>query len=138
MSERKELDPCNQLDAEVVVSLLMASPVQQIWQILMSTAGAEIVLGPGAQFGEKGRSWASDNGRTGVIRTLHPWEVVRFTWRENEQSSASMVRIDLIPQEDQTKVVLSHSNLPDEVSQAEIKGHWQQVLDNLASADLDN
>ena len=110
MSEQSELIAGDSLPATVVVSQVMAHPVKRVWHVLMAPAGAEALLGPGAFFGGKGQTWSSTDGRSGVVRTLHPLEEIRFTCRTEDGSRPSMVQIDLVPDGDQTELTVTHSN----------------------------
>ena len=56
----------------------MDAPVAQVWQTLISSSGAEALLGPGAAFGGKGEPWHSDEGPSGVLRSYHPQEQLRL------------------------------------------------------------
>ena len=129
MSEQSELNASNQSPAAVVVSRTLACPVKRVWKELMAPAGAEALLGPGAEFGEKGHTWTSTDGRTGVIRTLHPLEEIRFSCRQEGQSSPSVVRIDLTANGDTTTVVITHSNLGDDVETQQVTQRWEGALE---------
>jgi len=98
----------------------------------MAPAGAEALLGPGAEFGEKGHTWASADGRNGVVRTVHPLEEIRFTCRQDDQSSPSIVRIDLVPDGDETTLVVTHSNLAEGMD-AEVAKRWQDALERISA-----
>ena len=68
-------------DTSVTVSRTVSFPVKRVWQVLVTDEGAEALLGPGSHFGDKGHTWSAVDGRTGVIRTFHPLEEIRFSWR---------------------------------------------------------
>jgi len=132
MSEQSELITGDLSPATVVVSRVVACPVKRVWKELISVTGAEALLGPGARFGEKGQTWASTDGRSGVVRTLHPLEEIRFTCRRGDQSGAgsggpSMVQIDLLPSGDATTLTVTHSNLGD-VDPEQAQERWQHAL----------
>ena len=127
MSEQSELIAGDSSPAEVVVSQVMACDTKRVWQQLISKQGAQALLGPGAVFGEKGQTWASDDGHSGVVRTLHPLEEIRFSIRRDEQPSLSMVQIMLAPVGDSTEVTLTHSNV-DPADSASYQQRWQDAL----------
>ena len=131
MSEQSELIAPNQSPAAVVVSHTVACPVKRVWKELMSQAGAEALLGPGAQFGEKGHTWTSADGRTGVIRTLHPLEQLRFSFRVNAESNPSIVQIDLVPEGEQTTLTVTHSSLGEDIDPDWVAGRWQAALQRI-------
>jgi len=126
MSEQSELIAGDTSPAAVVVSRVMAHPVKRVCQVLMAADGAEALLGPGAAFGGKGQSWTSTDGRSGVVRTLHPLEELRFTCRKEDGSRPSMVQIDLAPDGDQTTLTLTHSNL--QGAEESLPQRWQDAL----------
>ena len=127
MSDQSELNIPNTEPASVVVSRTVACPVKRVWKELMTAQGAEALLGPGAEFGEKGHSWTSADGRTGVTRTLHPLEEIRFSIREGERP-ASMVQIDLVPQGEETTLTVTHSKLNEDTDRLWLTGRWEAAL----------
>ena len=124
MSEQSELITGDSSPAAVVVSQVMAHPVKRVWEVLMAPAGAEALLGPGASFGGKGQTWSSTNGRSGVVRTLHPLEEIRFTCR-HDGSRPSMVQVDLVPDGDRTTLLVTHSNYN---GVENVQQRWQHAL----------
>lgn len=131
MSEQSELNASHSSPATVVVSRTLACPVKRVWKELMTPAGAEALLGPGAEFGEKGHTWQSADGRTGVVRTLHPMEELRFSFRKDDQSNPSIVRIDLSPDGESTTLVVTHSNLDEDIDQEWVTQRWQAALERI-------
>lgn len=128
MSDQSELIADDSSPAAVVVSQVMACPVKRVWQHLISATGAEALLGPGAFFGAKGQTWSSADGLSGVVRTLHPMEELRFTIRREGQTSHSMVQFDLAAEGDGTKVSVTHSNLEPGADVDSLHGRWQDAL----------
>lgn len=131
MSEQSEPNAANSSAAPVVVSRTVACPVKRVWKELMTKDGAEALLGPGAEFGEKGHTWRSADGRTGVVRTLHPMEELRFSFRKDDQSPPTIVRIDLTADGDSTTLLVTHSNLGDDIDPAWVTQRWQAALERI-------
>jgi len=127
MSEPSEVNASNQEPAEVVVQRTLTCPAKRVWKELMTTQGAEALLGPGAEFGEKGHTWTSEDGRTGVMRSLHPMEEIRFSFRQDD-NPPSMVQIDLVPDGDNTTLKVTHSNLNDDTDRQWLVGRWEAAL----------
>ena len=127
MSEQSELNDSNQAPAAVVVSRTLTCPVKRVWKELMTKQGAEALLGPGAEFGEKGQTWTSADGRTGVVRTLHPMEELRFSLRQDD-NPPSMVQIDLVPEGDMTALTVTHSSLNEDTDRQWLVGRWEAAL----------
>jgi len=134
MSEQSELIADGGSPAAVVVSQEVAYPVKRVWEHLISSAGAEALLGPGAFFGAKGQTWSSDNGLSGVVRTLHPMEELRFTIRRDGQPSHSMVQLDLAAEGDGTLMTVTHSNLEDGADIESLGGRWQDALGRIEAS----
>jgi len=127
MSDQSELNIPNTQPASVVVSRTVACPVKRVWKELMTSQGAEALLGPGAEFGEKGHSWTSADGRTGITRSLHPLEEIRFSIREGDRPS-SIVQIDLVPHGDETTLTVTHSKLAEDTDLLWLTGRWEAAL----------
>ena len=127
MSEQSEVGTSNQEPAEVVVSRTLTCPAKRVWKELMTKQGAEALLGPGAEFGEKGHTWTSEDGRTGVMRSLHPMEEIRFSFRQDD-NPPSMVQIDLVPDGDTTTLKVTHSNLNEDTDRQWLVGRWEAAL----------
>ncbi|MCL2654051.1 MAG: SRPBCC domain-containing protein [Propionibacteriaceae bacterium] len=127
MSEQSEVAASNPVPAEVVVSRILACPAKRVWKELMTKQGAEALLGPGAEFGEKGHTWTSEDGLAGVTRTLHPIEEIRFSIRQDDKPP-SMVQIDLLPEGDTTTLKVTHSNLNEDTDRPWLVGRWEAAL----------
>ena len=116
-------------DTAVNVSRSVSHSTKSVWNVLMTTKGAEILLGPGARLGEKGHTWTSDDGRSGVIRSYHPLEQLRFTWRSPGAETASMVDLQLVPEGDhQTTISIKHDHLRSVIDPDEVRQYWENAL----------
>lgn len=131
MSEQSESNTAHPSPATVVVSRTVTCPVKRVWKELMAPAGAETLLGPGAEFGEKGHTWTAADGRSGVIRTLHPLEEIRFSFRRDEQATPSIVQIDLTADGDDTTLTVTHSNLDDSTDPQQQAARWEAALERI-------
>ena len=133
MTDQNPSEPTSQQqDATVVVSRTVACPVRQVWRVLMTKDGAEAMLGPGAEFGEKGHSWVAENGRTGVIRSVHPLEEIRFSYRRDEQSAPTAVELALRPEGEETVLTVTHWKLQPDMDVDDLTVRWQAALDRVA------
>lgn len=120
-------------DTSVTVSRTVSFPVKRVWQVLMTDEGAEALLGPGSHFGDKGHTWSAVDGRTGVIRTFHPLEEIRFSWRKDEYGKPSMVELRLEDQGEQTTLRVKHTNLTDSSDLEGLKAKWSDALERIES-----
>ena len=120
--------------ADVVVQRTVDTPVKDVWNVLMTDEGAEIFLGPGARFGAKGEKWKSHDGREGVIRSFHPLEQIRFSWRRDVSKEPAMVTVDLIGEsDDKTTIKITHSHDQDSGSRDWLIDRWEAALERIES-----
>lgn len=110
-------------DAKSAVSRTIAAPPLHVWEVLVSPAGAEALLGHGASIGSKGQSWHNDDGAFGMVRSLHPVEQVRVSWHETPDSPRSVVAIDLAADGSGTRVDLGHDPVNGDVAADEARWH---------------
>lgn len=113
----------------VQVARTLDAPVAHVWETLISRAGAEALLGPGASYGGKGEPWHSDDGPTGVLRSYHPQEQLRLSWHETPDAPASLVEIDLADDAGSTRLDLRHDRVAGDASAHEQR--WAAALDRL-------
>lgn len=118
----------------VVVSRTLPQPIKAVWEVLMTDDGAEALLGPGAKLGAKGHTWQSHNGRQGVIRSFHPLEEIRFSWRLKENTAPTMVSVLLNAlSDDSTEIEIKHSNLTPDIDRDWVHDRWSGALERIES-----
>lgn len=121
-------------DTTVVVTRTLPHPVKKVWDVLMTDEGAEALLGPGAHFGAKGYTWQSHDGRQGVIRTFHPLEEIRFSWRMSDTPTPSMVAVHLAAAgEDSTEFEIKHNRLGADADKPWLTERWSAAIDRIES-----
>ncbi|MDR1355746.1 MAG: SRPBCC domain-containing protein [Propionibacteriaceae bacterium] len=119
-------------DTAITVSRVVPASVKDVWKALMTKEGAEALLGEGGEIGEKGHTWSSVNGKSGVIRSLHPLEQIRFSIRrEDGRFGPSMVSVDLGVQGDKARVAITHSSLTEDVDKGWLVSRWEAALDRI-------
>ena len=92
MNEQSQGDTIvNPVDTTVTVSRSVSQPIKQFWKLLVTREGAEALLGPGGELGDKGDSWHAADGTYGVIRSYHPLEQIRFSWHAAEEAPTTIV-----------------------------------------------
>jgi uncharacterized protein YndB with AHSA1/START domain len=129
MSEENASEsPSGVEEATVTVSRVVAHPVKEVWKALMTKEGAEALLGEGAEFGQKGSSWTAADGRTGVMRSLHPLEQIRWSWRREGLPAPTMVELDLAATEGGTLLTVIHSKLTPDRDIEDITSRWEAAL----------
>lgn len=109
----------------------VAAPVADVWRALVSPGGAQALLGPGAEFGGKGEPWRSADGPSGVLRSYHPLEQLRWSWHETPDAPASIVELDLSDDDGGTRLDLRHDGVAEV---AAYEARWSDALDRLGGA----
>ena len=112
----------------IEVSRVVPLSIDKVWQLLTTSAGAEALLGEGAQLGTKGEPWHSLDGSHGVVRSYHPMEQMRLTWHADEHAPATLVDLRLTPEGSQTRLDLRHERLDDAALGQGLPQHWDEAL----------
>ena len=124
----------NNQDTAVFVSRSVSQPVKQIWKSLVSREGAQALLGPGGELGDKGEDWRAEDGTFGVIRSYHPLEEIRFTWYAAENAPKTVVQVTLHATDDDTSVIeVSHDQVPSYFDRAALARRWETCLDKIVA-----
>jgi uncharacterized protein YndB with AHSA1/START domain len=115
----------------VQVSRVVPFPLEQVWTLLTTSAGAEALLGQGAMLGTKGEPWHSAEGSHGVVRSYHPMEQVRLTWHADEHAPATLVDLRLTSEGTGTRLDLRHERLTDPELRESMPHRWDKALDRI-------
>lgn len=121
----------NAMIGAVQVERTVDAPVAAVWRTLVGPGGAEALLGRGASFGTKGEPWRSEDGPSGVLRSYHPLEQLRWTWHETPDAPSSIVELDLDEHEGGTKLSLRHDGISDPDT---YEARWSDALTRLSGA----
>ena len=122
----------NAVGTTVTVSRAVSKSPKNVWKFLVTREGAETLLGPGGDLGDKGDSWRADDGSFGVIRSYHPLEQIRFSWHAAEEAPKTIVDVHLVPGgEDQTTVEIRHESIPRYFDADALTQRWESVLAKL-------
>ena len=112
----------------IQVSRVVPFPIDKVWQLLTTSAGAEALLGKGAKLGAKGEPWRSVDGSHGVVSSYHPMEQVRLTWHADEHAAATLVDLRLTPEGNDTRLDLRHERLDDTALGQSLPQRWDDAL----------
>jgi len=112
----------------IEVSRVVPFPIDKVWQLLTTSAGAEALLGQGAVLGAKGEPWRSEDGSHGVVRSYHPMEQVRLSWHADEHAPATLVDLRLTSEGDDTRLDLRHERLADPALKESLPQRWDAAL----------
>lgn len=119
---------------DIEVSRVVPQPIDKVWQVLTTTAGAEALLGSGAQLGTKGQPWHSADGTHGVVRSYHPMEQVRISWHADEHAPATLVDLQLTAEGSGTRMGLRHEHIHDEALSLSMQQRWEDALSRIGGA----
>jgi len=123
------------VDTTVTVSRSVSQPAKNIWKLLVTREGAEALLGPGGELGDKGDSWHAADGTYGVIRSYHPLEQIRFSWHAAEEAPKTLVDLHLVTSGDaETTLEIRHEHIPNYFDTAAIAKRWESALEKLIAA----
>jgi uncharacterized protein YndB with AHSA1/START domain len=118
----------------VRASRAVQAPLVHVWEVLVSPAGAEALLGEGATLGGKGEPYHCADGTGGVVRSYHPLEQLRVSWHPTPDGPPSIVEVDLRADGDgATRLDLSQDHLADGVDADDLGRRWHAGLERLAS-----
>jgi uncharacterized protein len=128
-TESSEVPTSGAQGAPVIeVSRVVPFPIAEVWQLLITPAGAEALLGKGANLGTKGEPWHSEDGSHGVVRSYHPMEQIRLSWHADEQASASLVDLRLTSEGSGTRLDLRHEHIDDAMLARTLPQRWDEAL----------
>lgn len=130
--ESNEVPTDSALGAPAIeVSRVVPHPINKVWQVLTTSAGAEALLGSGAHLGTKGEPWRSADGTHGVVRSYHPMEQVRLSWHADEHAPATTVDLQLTSEGEGTRLDLRHEHIPDVALSQSLQQRWEDALGQL-------
>jgi uncharacterized protein YndB with AHSA1/START domain len=118
---------------EVRVSVPVRAPLAHVWEVLVSPAGAQALLGEGAVLGGKGEPYHCTSGEHGVLRSYHPLEQLRVSWHHSPDSPATIVEIDLRADGDGTVLDLTQNHLTEGHDLEALTERWRTSLGSVAT-----
>jgi uncharacterized protein YndB with AHSA1/START domain len=117
----------------IEVSRVVPFPIDKVWQLLTTSAGAEALLGKGAKLGTKGEPWHSVDGSYGVVRSYHPMEQMRLTWHADEHAAATLIDLRLTSEGSDTRLDLRHERLDQAALGQSLPQHWDEALSRIGA-----
>lgn len=117
------------------VSKTVPHPVAEVWDLLTSPEGIEIWLGAGVgSIGERGSSYETTDGTRGSVRSHHPHDRMRLTWRPASWNHDTTVQVTVVGQDGRTRIGLHQEWLSDADERERQRSHWQSVMTRLVAA----
>ena len=139
MSEQTTSEATGEIqDTAVIVSRSVSHPLKSVWKVVMTDAGNEALRGPGAKLGDKGHTWTAEDGTTGVTRSFHPLEQIRFSWHQDADAPKTIVDLHFHAVSDvETRLELVHDHLPADADRDWLTAHWNDALERIDRDALD-
>ena len=119
---------------EIGVQKTLELSPEEAWKFITSPQGLKIWLGEGVELKfEPGETYATKDGTIGQIRTIHEGERLRLTWQPKNWAKPSTLQIYFMPTGSKTSLRFHQEKLADAKTRAQMKQHWQKVLEKLSS-----
>lgn len=120
---------------EIGVSRTVPYPVEQVWDLLLSSRGLRLWLGETELGTSRGDRYETADGTVGELRGLRRNDRVRITWRPPDWDHESTVQIAVTPRGDGRTVLRFHQErLADEAERTRQRDHWRAVLTRVIDA----
>jgi uncharacterized protein YndB with AHSA1/START domain len=116
---------------QIGVRRTLASPEERVWAVLLSPEGLRIWLGGVAEL-VAGKPFAFKDGTSGQVRVHKPWSHLRLTWRHPALERPSVLQVRVIPARTGTTLSIHQEQLAGPAVRADMKAHWEQVINRLA------
>ncbi|MEM8925898.1 MAG: SRPBCC domain-containing protein [Actinomycetota bacterium] len=84
---------------------------------------------------DKGRPYETDDGTSGEIRSLRPFDRVRLTWQPVDRADHATVQVAVVPSKAGCSLRFHTERLYDGDERERMRTHWRQVVDRI-EADL--
>jgi uncharacterized protein YndB with AHSA1/START domain len=116
------------------VSKTLPYPVEQVWALLTSEAGLRLWLGDVALGTRKGDRYETADGTVGEIRSFHPHDRVRLTWRPPGWTHDTTVQVAVTGKGDKTVLGFHQEWLADAEERERQREHWRAAMARVAAA----
>lgn len=123
-------------DAGWQIGLKRTLPFQadQVWEWMLSSAGADVWLGPGAQIEwKKGMKYKLPGGTGGEVRVFKPDSHFRITRQPGGYPRPSTIQVRIIKRGEKTLLAFHEEHLPDEKERQNRKTHYLQVVEKITN-----
>jgi uncharacterized protein YndB with AHSA1/START domain len=103
--------------------------LQDAWQYMTSAAGVRVWLGEMDGFRlEKGATYSTPTGESGVVRVVNPEVNIRLTWQPVGWEKPSTIQVRTISAGLKTTISFHQENLPDENAREQMRSRWEKVM----------
>jgi uncharacterized protein YndB with AHSA1/START domain len=116
------------------VSKTLPYSVAQVWDFVTSPAGLALWLGEVELVLEKGARYETAAGTVGEVRSFHPEDRVRLTWRPKDWDHDTTVQVAVRGSGDKTMLRFHQEWLANSDERARQRDHWQAVMAKVIEA----
>jgi uncharacterized protein YndB with AHSA1/START domain len=116
------------------VSKTLRHPVEQVWALLTSEDGLRLWLGDVELGTSKGDRYETADGTVGEIRSFHPHDRLRLTWRPADWTHDTTVQVAVVGDGDRTMLRFHQEWLADAEERERQRAHWQAAMDRVVAA----
>ncbi len=118
---------------EIGVSRTVDAPLSDVWDAVVGDEGVRIWLGDGVRLpAGKGTAYETADGTIGEIRSFHPNDRIRLTWRPPGWDHETTVQVTVSGRNGRTVIRFHQERLADPDERARQREHWRSVMDRLA------
>ena len=117
---------------EIGVSRTVDQPIDQVWSYLTSPDGIRRWLGGGLVLpSDKGAEYRTPDGTTGDLRSFHPGDRIRLTWRPADWDHSTTLQIVVRANGDRTSLRFHQERLADSGEREQQRRHWATVANGI-------
>lgn len=117
---------------QIGVSRTIAVDLDTAWTFLVSQAGIAVWLGAGIDRPlQVGRTYTTDEGTTGEIRSVRDRDRVRLTWQPADRAEPATIQIALRPTASGCTFRFHTERLEDSTERETMRAHWQAIADKI-------
>ncbi len=119
---------------QIGVSRTIAVDLDAAWDYLMAAEGIERWLGSGVEPPlTKGRTYRTDDGTTGEVRSVRDRDRVRLTWQPVDRPRPATVQIALKQSATGCAFRFHTERLTSSDDREAMRAHWRRVADAIES-----
>jgi len=120
---------------EIGVSRTLDAPLEAVWDLLVSPAGADLWIGAGASIPlTKGERYATAAGDHGELRGRIDRERIRVTQQRPDREGPTTMQFALRANGGRTRVTFHEEHLADADEREARRAHWKAVMDDVEAA----
>jgi uncharacterized protein YndB with AHSA1/START domain len=133
MADERPVGKTKDAGWEIGVSRTVNMPIEAVWELLVSPDVQALWLGSGELPTMPGEPYETDEGTVGEVRSFHPNDRIRLTWRPPDWDHDSTVQVAVSAKGPESTVVRFHQDrLADAGERERQRAHWAAIIDEIA------